>query len=238
LNSSNIFDRPSEFHIPTEELNLDINSITKGMGYQEIPNPQFYQTLEEIFPIALSCIEAVCGFIIFEPQSVQMQNENITINNKVLEIKKLINNYLKMSETLALFLTTAGKKLENLSKTYQENGDLLEAYIIDFIGSETAERSADWLEFKLLESLTPYNLKITNRFSPGYCGWNVNQQQQLFSLLPDNFCGVTLTASSLMIPIKSVSGIIGIGKNVKKQEYSCSICDVENCIRRKPNINK
>lgn len=33
-------------------------------------------------------------------------------------------------------------------------------------------------------------------------------------------------------PIKTVSGIIGIGKNVEKQPNNCDICDAKNCIYR------
>ncbi|MCK7538940.1 MAG: hypothetical protein MZV63_52410 [Marinilabiliales bacterium] len=47
---------------------------------------------------------------------------------------------------------------------------------------------------------------ITNRFSPGYCGWDVAEQHKLFSFFKDNFCGITLTESALMNPVKSVSG--------------------------------
>ncbi|MCK7517168.1 MAG: hypothetical protein MZV64_05325 [Ignavibacteriales bacterium] len=35
-------------------------------------------------------------------------------------------------------------------------------------------------------------LKTTNRFSPGYCGWHVSEQHNLFRLVPDNYCGITL----------------------------------------------
>ena len=76
----------------------------------------------------------------------------------------------------------------------------------------------------------------TNRFSPGYCGWHVREQPDLFSLFPTPHpCGIHLTDSCLMVPIKSVSGVIGIGPNVKKLEYSCGLCDYKNCYkRRKP----
>ena len=75
--------------------------------------------------------------------------------------------------------------------------------------------------------------KITNRYSPGYCGWDVAEQHKLFQLIPDNFCGVRLNESSLMNPEKSVSGIIGIGENVKYNPYTCRICDMKDCIYRK-----
>jgi len=33
-----------------------------------------------------------------------------------------------------------------------------------------------------------------------------------------------------MDPIKSVSGIIGIGENVRFNPYTCNLCDNKNCI--------
>jgi hypothetical protein len=46
-------------------------------------------------------------------------------------------------------------------------------------------------------------------------------------------CGVTLTDSSLMLPIKSVSGVIGVGPDVKKMDYTCGLCSFADCFRRK-----
>jgi hypothetical protein len=61
----------------------------------------------------------------------------------------------------------------------------------------------------------------------------VKDQFKLFSLLPENFCGIRLTDSALMIPIKSVSGIIGIGENVERKNYPCEICNMKDCYRKK-----
>ncbi|MCK5694244.1 MAG: methionine synthase, partial [Bacteroidales bacterium] len=76
-------------------------------------------------------------------------------------------------------------------------------------------------------------LHITNRYSPGYCSWNVEEQQKLFSLFPKGTCGISLSESSLMSPVKSISGIIGIGAEVKYREYTCEICPMLNCQFRK-----
>jgi hypothetical protein len=59
------------------------------------------------------------------------------------------------------------------------------------------------------------------------------EQNKLFSFLPEGFCGVTLSESALMIPLKSISGVIGIGKEVMFNQYSCSDCNDANCIYRK-----
>ncbi|MFN2335640.1 MAG: hypothetical protein ABR560_01615, partial [Bacteroidales bacterium] len=55
---------------------------------------------------------------------------------------------------------------------------------------------------------------------------------KLFSFFKDNFCAITLTDSALMNPVKSVSGLIGIGRDVRYTSYQCHICDNKNCIYR------
>jgi hypothetical protein len=100
------------------------------------------------------------------------------------------------------------------------------------MGSEVVERTADWLEKRLIEQIVPLGWSSTNRYSPGYCDWHVAEQHSLFSLLPEGFCGITLTPSALMVPIKSISGIIGLGPDVQRGEYQCSICELKDCFRR------
>lgn len=111
--------------------------------------------------------------------------------------------------------------------------DFLKGYIYDVAGSEIVEAAADIMTEKLKEEMQRKGMLITNRFSPGYCGWNVSEQHKIFQLVPDNFCGIQLLESALMVPIKSISGIIGIGRNVRFLPYTCSKCDYKNCTYRK-----
>jgi hypothetical protein len=36
-----------------------------------------------------------------------------------------------------------------------------------------------------------------------------------------------------MIPIKSVSGVIGLGPEVAREEYECKLCDLKDCFQRR-----
>ena len=92
----------------------------------------------------------------------------------------------------------------------------------------------DRMEEALQTELDGRRWRHTNRFSPGYCGWHVSEQQRLFRLFgTESPCGVSLTDSSLMVPIKSVSGVIGLGPEVRKLEYSCGLCDYKDCYKRR-----
>ncbi|MRR23192.1 hypothetical protein EG830_09460 [bacterium] len=113
-----------------------------------------------------------------------------------------------------------------------KEGDLLRGYVYDVIGSEVAENAADRMQEELKATSELRGMKITNRFSPGYCGWDVSDQHKLFSFFSNNYCGITLTDSALMNPVKSVSGIIGIGKKLRFRVYPCKRCSDRNCIYR------
>ena len=133
----------------------------------------------------------------------------------------IIAHQLRGSDAYALFIATAGTAYPTFLESQQQRGDLLCAYIADALGSVVAERCADIMESHLQASIDKLSWCHTNRFSPGYCGWHVSEQQQLFPLFDGHTCGVTLTDSSLMLPEKSVSGIIGLGGSVSRKDYVC-----------------
>jgi hypothetical protein len=114
-------------------------------------------------------------------------------------------------------------------------GDPLTGYIYDILGSIVVDAAADMMQSELEKAVLSDGKKITNRYSPGYCGWDVSEQHKLFRLVPDNFCGIKLTESALMDPVKSISGIIGIGESVRYNPYRCSLCDMKNCAYRELN---
>ena len=149
------------------------------------------------------------------------------------DMGRIILQQLKGAEAYALFIATAGGEYASYQQRLADHGDMVRIFIADALGSVIAEKCADQMERHLQESIDKLGWHHTNRFSPGYCGWHVAQQQRLFPLFAGNTCGVTLTDSSLMLPIKSVSGIIGVGKEVRRLEYSCGLCDFKNCYKRR-----
>lgn len=145
----------------------------------------------------------------------------------------IISHFLKGCDSFSIILATVGLELDEWIQSYRVSGDVMEAFVADGIGSVVAEAVVDKIKKVLAETVACEGNKITNSYSPGYCGWHVKEQQELFALLPKGFCGVTLTDSSLMLPLKSVSSVIGIGPEVEIQPYRCNICRKKDCFRRK-----
>jgi hypothetical protein len=146
---------------------------------------------------------------------------------------RIIEGQLRGSEAYACFIVTAGTTFEAYQQRLKQQDDLVRTFIADALGSVIAEKTADVMEQTLQQSIDKLGWQHTNRFSPGYCGWHVSEQQLLFPLFGGHTCDVTLNASSLMTPIKSVSGIIGVGQNVRRLDYTCGLCDFKQCYKRK-----
>lgn len=153
-------------------------------------------------------------------------------------IGKIIARQLKGSVAYALFICTAGEEYGQYQERLKEQGDMVSIFIADALGSVIAEKTADLMERSLQESIDKLGWHHTNRFSPGYCGWHVSQQQLLFPLFKGDTCGVSLTESSLMLPIKSVSGLIGLGPGVRHLDYTCGLCDFQQCYKRRLHPRK
>jgi hypothetical protein len=156
-----------------------------------------------------------------------------TVQGLTFALGKIVCGQLAEAEALAAFVCTAGPGIEQLSRSLMSAGDPFTGFIADTLGSLVVENAMDQVQACLARAVGERGLHITERYSPGYCGWRVDEQQKLFQLLPDGFCGVRLTESALMQPIKSVSGFIGIGRRVTRNPYTCRLCDVADCLYRK-----
>ncbi|TFH27336.1 MAG: hypothetical protein E4H10_04245 [Bacteroidia bacterium] len=164
-----------------------------------------------------------------EPESL----EEIAIGGIHFRAGKIIHKMLKNSETYAFFLVTVGPEPEKLARDLLSNGEYLEGYITDLVASALVDSVADQVHEEIRKVAASKDMKVTNRYSPGYCSWDVAEQQKLFKLFPENSCRISLSESSLMSPVKSISGIVGMGPDVKFNEYTCEICPMKTCHFRK-----
>jgi hypothetical protein len=225
----------STFRFSFEDLRLDVRQIENVIGYGEGESHEhFADMITEVLSEAEKKCRIKAEYCVFPISNFDSKNKSIEINGIVFNLHKIVFGQLARSESVAVFLCTAGEWIGQRSKQSMKEGDMLKGYLYDIIGSEIADIAADLMQDNLKATVSlAFKKNITNRYSPGYCDWDVSEQHKLFRLLPDNFCGIKLTPSALMDPIKSVSGFIGIGEHVKYNLYTCNLCDMKDCIYRK-----
>ncbi|MDR0893123.1 MAG: methionine synthase [Mediterranea sp.] len=216
------------------ELGISRQEVYEAMGYHDAnPDAQVGAETDALLRQVAPLLQASYAFFLLNGE-VDSEAGTLMLGGARFAIDRIIARQLRGSEAFALFVATAGSAFEQFQQALQAEGDMVRIYLADSLGSVIAERTADRMEEALAASIASRGWHHTNRYSPGYCGWYVGEQQRLFSLFPTPHpCGIHLTDSSLMTPIKSVSGLIGIGTHVRKQEYTCGLCDYKDCFRRR-----
>lgn len=221
------------YNFSLNDLKIDVDQVGRLLDYEKGRNKNM---ISEMIGEALAEAEKLCDIRaeieLWEGVTLVQKPASLRIGNVSFDIGKIVAGQIRKSGSMAVFACTAGKKIGDMARTMINKKDFLRGYILDLIGSQAADCAADLMQENLKIVIGERGMKITNRYSPGYCGWDVSEQHKLFSLLPENYCGIKLNDSALMEPIKSVSGIIGIGAGVSFIQYTCNLCDHQNCIYR------
>ena len=130
---------------------------------------------------------------------------------------------------------TVGPELENASTACASRGELLDALLLDAIGSAAAEAAADSLNLALCAVATEAGAYAAPRVSPGYGSWDVSFQRNVLALLPAAQLGITLTSGQMMVPRKSVSFAVSFEKSppeAHRPGAACERCGLERCRHR------
>lgn len=232
-----------EFELSFESLDIVPKDLEELLGFanEEIPEP-FPGLIRQAIAMAPELCNIHGGYKHFDNFKVNLSSKTIHIDNHIFSPSKIVITQLKKASSCLLFLCTAGDLISKYAKNLETEGDLILSYVLDILGSVVVNKAMNKIQNEIEMDFRSKNMGISDSFSPGYCEWNVAEQQKLFALLPDKFCGITLSDSSLMTPIKSVSGIIGIGEKVVRTGYQCNWCNDQNCIygkiRRQKKIKK
>ena len=175
------------------------------------------EVYEELIPVE----EIKAQYLIIDDIAIDSDGCTLKLQDVIFNPGRTIIGQIRDAEKIALFICTAGATVSNRSSCRTPDADLLRSYLYDVTGTMVVEKTADMMLQELRRGMEASGCGITNRFSPGYCGWDLAEQHKLFSFFRDNYCGITLTESAVMKPVKSVSGIIGIGRKVKFIPYNC-----------------
>ena len=214
------------------EIKIEYHNLYASLGYGLHPTPEY---MIDIIWHSVQKLSDICiprtGYIIVDGHI--SGSNRLVIGDTEFVLGKIIAQNLADADKYLVFVATAGNEFNRFVHDVRKKGDIFEDYIYDMIGSEIAEATVHSLVASLEDKYQGEGMYVSNPYSPGYCGWHVREQMKLFSLLPPAPCGITLNDSCLMTPIKSVSGIIALGKEVTKKPYGCAICNMSSCYKNK-----
>lgn len=214
--------------IPYNEIAISYEELLSEIGYGSVQPDDYVSAL--IQKALDECEHRTNASYCYHIVEGVLTKDEIIAQAHQINANSTITGLLGGSTHFAFFIATAGIMFQQWIEEVKATEDSLMIFIVDSMGSLLAEKAGDYMERQLEKEITP--LQHTNRFSPGYCGWHLTDQRNLFSLLKGHNTGVILNDVCLMIPIKSISGVMGIGEVVNQKEYGCQHCELEFCYKR------
>jgi hypothetical protein len=213
-----------------EDIALDKQEIARTSGYTDgILPDHFDRMIDGVLSRTPHLCRLLAGYRLIPIDQARGGRETLVIGGIPFTTRPIVTARLKKADQAILFLCSIGPGMEQWSGQLAGESEPALSYFVDTVASLVVEATADALHAHLTRHFKEQGLNITNRYSPGYCDWPVAEQKTLFSFLPDAFCGVTLTDSAMMLPLKSISGLIGVGKHVEYKQYSCATCSRQDC---------
>ncbi|HEY77571.1 MAG TPA: hypothetical protein G4O09_00460 [Dehalococcoidia bacterium] len=217
------------------DIGLNIQQVLKTIGYHGncTPPARTMSLVDEYLENFHNLVEPAYSYVIRDVEWVQ--GPISFIRDAVIFKSQVIARLLEQCQKVVVFAVTIGNHLEEMVNQLAEDGLILQATVLDAIGSSAVEKLAEFVETSIREASGAQDLSTSRRFSPGYCDWNIGQQRMLFWALNGDTADIRLTRTCLMIPQKSISGIIGIGPgNSALESYNpCRTCKKRHCPGRR-----
>ena len=215
------------------DLRLDVDTVLRAQGADPAAIRKRSPRLVESTERALDE-----GSLLLQPR---VETRRLLVEDLRHERIKLIGNGLLSGELLAkhmggaqevvIILCTVGEALERLAADVSKE-DSVYGLALDGVGSAGVEALANAVCALFEEEATKEDCQVTIPLSPGMVGWPVEQgQPQIFDLLDADEIGVRLTESMMMVPRKSLSFVLGIGRELIAGGRTCDYCSLKETCR-------
>ena len=206
----------------SEEIEIKPCDVRLYMGYYGAKCDA--KTDELIKECTCELLEKAEFMACYAEVDVVSDGETVDLGFMRIQSKSLAKN-LCGCEKAYVFAATAGIEVHRL---INKNALLspLKGTVTDCVGSAAIEAFCDKINNTLGD--TEY---LRPRFSPGYGDMPLEAQREIIEFLQTKKkIALSLTESLMMSPVKSVTAIIGIGKEKNKcTGPGCMVCSRENC---------
>jgi hypothetical protein len=220
-------------------LRIDPAEVLRFQGYKpgvDAPTPD----VEAIFAEALGegerlmeprAVYRAAAVTVQEPDGLEVGGERL----RIPDIQRLWGALTHAGAAIC----TVGRPLEERVRELFDARELPLAVMLDSVGSAAVESLAEHVNDLLCQAALADGVRVTNRISPGYAGWDTAEQRRLFRLCSGAPIGVALNEACFMTPTKTISLLVGVGPAARVDHYftQCRRCWMRDCAyRRAPAV--
>lgn len=190
------------------------------------------RNIEEVERLAAEALRIGAPRALYRPAYIDGKGDDFVVVDRVRLTSRVLRVNLDTAHRVFAFVVTCGRELHTWASSFD---DLLRRYWADKISETAAQAAIRALREHLVER---FELGTISTMSPGSLeNWPIEEQRELFRILGDteSTIGVRLTESCLMVPTKSISGLVF---PVEVSFESCQLCPRQNCPGRRAEYDE
>ena len=220
-------------------LAIDPDEVLRFQGYKagvDVPSPDVLALFDEALALGRTLMRPRA---VLRTLPVVRDADRLTVPHApsagvTLTIPRIAERWGAVDEIVA-GVCTIGDALERRASELWDARELPLAMMLDSVGSGAVESLAEYVNDQLCGEGIARGVKVTNRVSPGYGGWDVAEQRLLWGLCPGDAVGVTLNDACFMTPTKTITILVGAGVDARVDDYfsQCARCWMRDCAYRR-----
>lgn len=207
------------------DIRLSPEDILLGQGIDPArASNRLFETARPVVEEAHDLLKPAAIYKIVEV--IKFEHQRVSFEGGAFE-GSLVARAMAGAEHLYIAVCTIGEELEKRVEELM-SGNPLRAVTLDGAGIAGLRKVSQAVEDIISAEACELDLDLGMRAQPGQEGWPIEQQREVFSVLPAGQIGVRLTESCLMLPRKSVSFVIPRGEALNNSLAPCDFCSKRN----------
>ncbi|HEY47076.1 MAG: hypothetical protein AMJ88_12910 [Anaerolineae bacterium SM23_ 63] len=217
------------------ELTIDLDAVLRSQGSDPEAIRKRGGPIVDLAEKALKEGRAYINpVVVYRRLAIEsLHHERIQLEGGAILTGSLIVQHLGAAKQVVAVLCTIGDRLEERVSEVMGK-DPAYGLALDGLGSAAVESLANAVCHHFETQVAEEGYRVSIPLSPGMMGWPVEVgQEEIFDMLGDDNAGVRLTSSSMMIPRKSLTMVLGFGPEVGNDGHPCDYCSMRETCRYK-----
>ncbi|MGL5677544.1 MAG: vitamin B12 dependent-methionine synthase activation domain-containing protein [Cellulosilyticaceae bacterium] len=209
--------------------------VQEVLRYVQMPYEEADDAMKQRIKVYYEQLEKVAKpRYTYELFKVRKEEETIFFENTRLQTtSKGLWKLFEKVDTCYVLATTLGIEADKYIQEAQAK-HMGDALFLNACANVMIEQVCDQVEQEMVQQIEEGKY-MTMRFSPGYGDVPMSLQDQILAVLQaQKRIGLTLSKSGMLLPMKSVTALIGISSKKENRQKTCKTCMMRgHCAYRK-----